>query len=78
MNGVILILSELPSRKKIWKYMYSLHMPFITHTCTSELKLLRNTKLIKAMDYDKITQERKTTKQTLTHLGDLEHVREKN
>ena len=30
------------------------------------------------MDYDKITQERKTTKQTLTHLGDLEHIREKN
>ena len=30
------------------------------------------------MDHDKITQERKTTKQTLTNLGDLEHVREKN
>ena len=30
------------------------------------------------MDHDKITQERKTTRQTLTNLGDLEHVREKN
>lgn len=30
------------------------------------------------MDHDKITQERKTTRQALTNLGDLEHVREKN
>ena len=44
----------------------------------TKLKLLRNTKLMKAMDHDKITQERKTTKQTLTNLGDVERVREKN